>query len=210
VNPLFRCFETPQDYLPVFQAMKDFTATRTDTTPDEIWLMEHNAVFTQGQAGKAEHIIDSHDIPVVQSDRGGQVTYHGPGQLMLYPLLELKRYQLGVRDAVDLLENLVIALLKRYDIEARGDLKARGVYVGDAKIAAIGLRIRKGYAYHGLSLNVDMDLTPFSYINPCGYKALPITQIADFNSQITLKDVMNDIQVILQVDILPDMNDEDS
>lgn len=179
--------------------MKDFTATRTDTTPDEVWLLEHNAVFTQGQAGKAEHIIDSHDIPVVQSDRGGQVTYHGPGQLMLYPLLELKRYQLGVRDAVDLLENLVVALLKRYDIEARGDLKARGVYVGNAKIAAIGLRIRKGYAYHGLSLNVDMDLTPFSYINPCGYKALPITQISDFNPKITLKDVMHDIQEILKI-----------
>lgn len=184
--------------------MKNFTATRTETTTDEIWLMEHNAVFTQGQAGKAEHIIDAHQIPVVQSDRGGQVTYHGPGQLMLYPLLELKRYQLGVRDAVDLLENLVIALLKRYDIEARGDQKARGVYVGDAKIAAIGLRIRKGYAYHGLSLNVDMDLTPFSYINPCGYKALPITQIANFNSHITLKTVMNDIQDILQAKLALD------
>jgi lipoyl(octanoyl) transferase len=199
VNTLFRCFETPQDYLPVFQAMKDFTATRTDTTPDEIWLIEHTPVFTQGQAGKAEHIIDSHEIPVVQSDRGGQVTYHGPGQLMLYPLLELKRYELGVRDTVDTLENIVIALLKRYGIEARGDQKARGVYVGDAKIAAIGLRIRKGYTYHGLSLNVDMDLTPFSYINPCGYKALPITQISDFNPKITLKDVMYDIQEILKI-----------
>lgn len=193
----FRQFETPQDYLPVFQAMKDFTLARTHETTDEVWLLEHNPVFTQGQAGKPEHILNPHNIPIVQSDRGGQVTYHGPGQLMVYPLLDLRRYDLGVRDAVDLLENLVVELLQGYDIEARGDQKARGVYVGEAKIASIGLRIRKGYSYHGLSLNVKMDLTPFSYINPCGFKSLPITQISDFYPSITTAKVSKDLEVLL-------------
>lgn len=198
----FRQFETPQDYLPVFQAMKEFTLHRTHDTPDEIWLLEHKPVFTQGQAGKSEHILNPHDIPVIQSDRGGQVTYHGPGQLMIYPLLDLKRYGLGVRDAVDLLENLIVKLLQGYDIEARGDQKARGVYVGDAKIASIGLRIRKGYSYHGLSLNVKMDLTPFSYINPCGFKALAITQISDFSPSITLTEVSMDVRNLLDQSLL--------
>ncbi|MFO1257934.1 MAG: lipoyl(octanoyl) transferase LipB [Gammaproteobacteria bacterium] len=193
----FRQFETPQDYLPVFQAMKDFTLSRTHKTTDEVWLLEHTPVFTQGQAGKPEHILNPHNIPVLQSDRGGQVTYHGPGQLMIYPLLELKRYGLGVRDAVDLLENLVVKLLQSYDIQARGDQKARGVYVGDAKIASIGLRIRKGYSYHGLSLNVKMDLTPFSYINPCGFESLPITQIAAFEPNITLAQISKEIETLL-------------
>lgn len=159
--------------------MQSFTDSRNEQTPDEIWLVEHPPVFTQGQAGKAEHILNPHQIPVVQVDRGGQVTYHGPGQQMLYVLLDIKRSKLGVRHLVTALENCVVELLKQSDINAYPKADAPGVYVNDAKVASIGLRIRKGCSFHGLALNVNMDLTPFSYINPCGYANLQMVQTSE-------------------------------
>tara|TARA_Y100001947_G_scaffold99681_1_gene85205 strand:- start:465 stop:1034 length:570 start_codon:yes stop_codon:yes gene_type:complete len=147
---------------------------------DEIWLLSHKPVYTQGQAGKAEHVLNPGDIPVVQIDRGGQVTYHGPGQLVAYLLINVRRRNFGVRVLVDLIEKALIATLKDYDIAATTRPKAPGVYVNDAKIAALGLRIKNGWSYHGLSLNVSMDLTPFASINPCGFENLAVTQVADF------------------------------
>ena len=146
---------------------------------DEIWLLSHKPVFTQGLAGKAEHILNPAEIPVVQIDRGGQVTYHGPGQLIVYLLLNVGRRNMNVRDLVDLIEQVIIKTLGEFGIAASNRAKAPGVYVNDAKIAALGLRIRKGWSYHGMSLNVQMDLEPFSRINPCGYENLDVTQIAD-------------------------------
>ena len=146
---------------------------------DEIWLLSHKPVFTQGLAGKAEHILNPAEIPVVQIDRGGQVTYHGPGQLVVYLLLNVGRRNMNVRDLVDLIEQVIIKTLGEFGIAASNRAKAPGVYVNDAKIAALGLRIRKGWSYHGMSLNVQMDLEPFSRINPCGYENLDVTQIAD-------------------------------
>ena len=146
---------------------------------DEIWLLSHKPVFTQGLAGKAEHILNPAEIPVVQIDRGGQVTYHGPGQLVVYLLLNVDRRNMNVRDLVDLIEQAIIKTLGEFGIAASNRAKAPGVYVNDAKIAALGLRIRKGWSYHGMSLNVQMDLEPFSRINPCGYENLDVTQIAD-------------------------------
>ncbi|KAF0811959.1 Octanoyltransferase [Andreprevotia sp. IGB-42] len=173
------------DYTTTWQQMQAFTAARNDETPDEIWLLEHPPVFTLGQAGKPEHILQRGDIPIVQIDRGGQVTYHGPGQLIAYTLFDLRRLGLGVRELVRRLENSVIAMLADYDIEAYGKVDAPGVYVrgsaGDeAKIAALGLRIRNGCCFHGLSLNVNMDLAPFGMINPCGYEGLRVAQLVDF------------------------------
>ena len=150
------------DYQPVWRAMQTFTDQRDEATPDELWLVEHPPVFTQGQAGSAEHILAPGDIPVIQVDRGGQVTYHGPGQLVIYCLLDLNRLGIGIRQLVTFIEEAIIDLLKTYDIDAYAKREAPGVYVGPAKIAALGLRIRKGYCYHGLSLNLDMDLTPFA------------------------------------------------
>lgn len=167
-------------YEPVWQAMRTFTDTRDEETTDEVWLLEHDPVFTQGQAGKAEHVLNSHDIPIVQTDRGGQVTYHGPGQLMVYTLIDVHRKKLNTRDLVCHLEKLTIDLLDEYGIEALGKRDAPGVYVDDAKICSIGLRMRRGASYHGIALNVDMDLTPFSYINPCGFRGLQMTQISNF------------------------------
>ncbi len=166
-----------QPYEPVSQAMHDFTDTRDDTTPDEIWLVEHLPVFTQGQAGKAEHLLMTGDIPVIQSDRGGQVTYHGPGQQVMYVLLNLKRRKLGVRELVTLLEQTVVNTLAEYDIDAHPRADAPGVYVGEMKICSLGLRIRKGCSFHGLALNINMDLTPFQRINPCGYAGMEMTQM---------------------------------
>lgn len=166
-----------QPYEPVSQAMHDFTDTRDDTTPDEIWLVEHLPVFTQGQAGKAEHLLMTGDIPVIQSDRGGQVTYHGPGQQVMYVLLNLKRRKLGVRELVTLLEQTVVNTLAEYDIDAHPRADAPGVYVGEMKICSLGLRIRKGCSFHGLALNINMDLTPFLRINPCGYAGMEMTQM---------------------------------
>lgn len=168
-----------QPYQPIWQAMQTFTDQRDASTPDEIWLLQHEAVFTQGQAGKAEHLLHSSAIPVVQSDRGGQITYHGPGQLIAYLLIDLRRRGLGVRDVVTAIEAAIVALLAEDHIQAYPKADAPGVYVADAKIASLGLRIRRGCSFHGLALNVNMDLTPFQQINPCGYAGLAMTQTAD-------------------------------
>ena len=166
-------------YQPTLESMKAFTAGRTATTEDEIWLLQHPSVYTQGLSGKPEHVLDPGDIPVVQIDRGGQVTYHGPGQWIAYILYDLRRAGVNVRELVTLLETAVINLLAELDIVANGDPQARGVYVDGCKIAAMGLRVSRGRSYHGLSLNVDMDLAPFSGINPCGYEGLAVTSIAE-------------------------------
>ncbi len=168
-----------RDYTAVLAEMRAFTDSRSASTPDELWLLEHHPVFTQGQAGKAEHLLAPGDIPVVQSDRGGQVTYHGPGQLIGYLLIDLKRRELGVRDTVSGIENAVIALLAGYGIAGVARREAPGVYVDGKKISALGLRVRRGRTYHGLSLNVAMDQRPFERINPCGYAGLEVTQLAD-------------------------------
>ncbi len=167
-----------RDYQSVWRAMSDFTDHRDADTPDEIWLVEHPPVFTQGQAGKPEHLLAVEGIPLVQTDRGGQVTYHGPGQLVAYPLLNLRRYKLGVRDLVTLLESTLVTLLAAYGIDAYAKPDAPGVYVEGAKIASLGLRVRRGCSFHGLALNVDMDLTPFAQINPCGYAGLAMVDMA--------------------------------
>lgn len=169
-----------QDYEPIWKSMRYRAEHGGSDRDDEIWLLSHKPVFTQGQAGKQEHILDAGVIPVVQIDRGGQVTYHGPGQLVVYLLLNVKRRKLGVRALVDLIEIAIIASLGDLGINACTQPKAPGVYVNDAKIAALGLRIKNGWSYHGLSLNVNMDLSPFSKINPCGFENLEVTQIANF------------------------------
>ena len=168
-----------QVYEPVWHAMQDFTNQRTADTADELWLVQHPPVFTQGQAGKAEHLLLPGDIPVVQVDRGGQVTYHGPGQLVAYPLVDVRRLGLGVRELVSRIEQSLIDLLASYGVSAEARADAPGVYVDGAKIASLGLRIRRGCSFHGLALNVDMDLQPFQRINPCGYAGLAMTQLAD-------------------------------
>ena len=174
-----------QPYEPVSQAMHEFTDTRDENTPDEIWLVEHTPVFTQGQAGKAEHLLMPGDIPVIQSDRGGQVTYHGPGQQVMYVLLNLKRRKLGVRELVTLLEQTVVHTLAEYGIDAHPRADAPGVYVGEMKICSLGLRIRKGCSFHGLALNINMDLTPFRRINPCGYAGMEMTQMCRWVENVT-------------------------
>ncbi|MFW9605289.1 MAG: lipoyl(octanoyl) transferase LipB [Pseudomonas sp.] len=168
-----------QPYLPVWRAMQHFTDTRTPDSPDEIWLLEHEPVFTQGQAGKAEHLLLPGNIPVIQADRGGQVTYHGPGQFIAYVLIDVRRAAIGVRDLVTALETSLVALLAEYGVSAHARPDAPGVYVGTAKIASLGLRIRRGCSFHGLALNVDVDLEPFSRINPCGYAGLAMTRLSD-------------------------------
>ncbi|MEH6668985.1 lipoyl(octanoyl) transferase LipB [Halopseudomonas sp.] len=167
------------DYLPTLEAMRALTAERGPDTPDEIWLLEHPPVFTQGQAGKPEHVLAAGDIPVVQVERGGQVTYHGPGQLVAYLMLDIRRMELGVRDLVTAMERSLVRLLASYGVEAAPRSDAPGVYVGSAKIASLGLRIRRGCSFHGLALNVDMDMQPFQRINPCGYAGLAMTQLSD-------------------------------
>lgn len=173
-------FSGLQPYGETWQRMRAFTDGRDTGTPDEIWLVQHPPVFTQGVAGKVEHLLNPGDIPVVQTDRGGQVTYHGPGQLVVYPLLDLRRGGLGVRDLVTLLEQAVVEFLGCWGIDAAARPEAPGVYVQGKKIASLGLRVRRGCSYHGLSLNVNMDLAPFLRINPCGYNGLQMTQLADW------------------------------
>lgn len=180
-----------QDYAHCWQAMRRFTDQRTEQTPDEIWLVQHDAVFTQGQNGKPEHVLNAGNIPIIQTDRGGQVTYHGPGQLVVYPLVDLKRKKLNVREIVTVLEKSVIELLAHYHIEAVAKCDAPGVYVAGKKICSVGLRIRRGNSYHGLALNVAMDLEPFSRINPCGFKQLEMTQISAFQPTIEFDAVEN-------------------
>jgi len=167
------------DYLPTLEAMRTLTAERDEATPDEIWLLQHPQVFTQGQAGKPEHLLAPGDIPVVQVERGGQVTYHGPGQLVAYLMLDLRRLDLGVRELVTLMEQALVEVLAGYGVEAAPKADAPGVYVGGDKIASLGLRVRRGCSFHGLALNVDMDMTPFGRINPCGYAGLKMTQLKD-------------------------------
>ncbi|KNC93056.1 lipoyl(octanoyl) transferase LipB [Trabulsiella odontotermitis] len=178
-----------QPYEPVSQAMHEFTDKRDETTLDEIWLVEHLPVFTQGQAGKAEHVLMPGDIPVIQSDRGGQVTYHGPGQQVMYVLLNLKRRKLGVRELVTLLEQTVVHTLAEYGVDAHPRADAPGVYVGEKKICSLGLRIRKGCSFHGLALNIAMDLSPFLRINPCGYAGMEMTQLQQWCSEATIENI---------------------
>ena len=175
-----------QDYTTVWQNMQAFTAARDEHSRDEIWLVEHDPVFTLGLNGKPEHILDAGHIPIVQCDRGGQVTYHGPGQIVTYVLLDLKRRNLGVKYLVQLLEQAVIDLLEHYQLSGERQSNAPGVYIKGEKIAALGLRVRRGCSYHGLSLNVNMDLQPFTHINPCGYPGLKTTQ---------LKALLNDVEI---------------
>ncbi len=173
------CYLGRRSYREVWEKMRAFTSDRDDSTPDNFWVVEHDPVYTLGQAGKPEHLVDTGEIPVIKVDRGGQVTYHGPGQLVIYTLIDLQRKRLGVRQLVESLENAVIDLLAYHSVQAHSRRDAPGVYVGDAKIAALGLKIRRGRAYHGLALNVDMDLEPFGRINPCGYPGLAVTQTTD-------------------------------
>ena len=168
-----------QPYEPVLQGMRDFTNGRDETTPDELWLLEHDPVFTLGQAGKPEHVLAAGDIPVLKVERGGQVTYHGPGQIVGYPLLHLRRLGIGVRELVERIEQAIIDTLEHWNIVAVRRPGAPGVYVADAKVGALGLRVRRGCSFHGLALNVAMDLEPFRRINPCGYQGLQVTQVLD-------------------------------
>lgn len=167
------------DYAPVFEKMKRFNDVRTADTEDELWVVEHNPIFTQGLAGKPEHLLIRDDIPVVQIDRGGQITYHGPGQLVVYTMIDFKRRKTSVRNIVSALENSIMDTLSDYGIIANADPQRPGVYVQDKKIASLGLRIKNGSVYHGLALNIDMDLSPFTHINPCGYAGLEMTQISE-------------------------------
>ncbi len=169
-------------YTPVWQAMQNFTDNRNENTPDELWLVEHPPVFTQGQAGKEEHLLMPGNIDVVKVDRGGQVTYHGPGQQVIYFMIDLRRRKMGVRQLVTLIENAIVAALKEYNISAAPKTDAPGVYVENKKIASLGLRVRKGCSFHGLALNVNMDLEPFRRINPCGYAGLEMIQTADIST----------------------------
>ncbi|WP_308361644.1 lipoyl(octanoyl) transferase LipB [Pseudoalteromonas xiamenensis] len=177
-----------QSYEPIWQRMQSFTDVRDEHDPDEIWLVEHEPVFTQGQAGKDEHVLAPGDIPVIKVDRGGQVTYHGPGQQMLYVLFNLRRLKIGVRELVTWLEECIIDLLKEYDIKAYAKPDAPGVYVNDCKVASLGLRVRRGCSFHGLALNVNMDLAPFLRINPCGYAGMQMVQTKDLNGPQNVED----------------------
>lgn len=178
-----------QPYAETWEAMKSFTAERDDTVTDELWCLEHPRVYTQGQAGKAEHVLAPGDIPVIQVDRGGQVTYHGPGQLVVYLMIDLSRRKLGIRALVDVIEKAIVGTLAELGIEAAPRPDAPGVYVGDSKIASLGLRVRRGCSFHGLALNVDMDMEPFRRINPCGYAGMAMSQVTDFVPGASLKDV---------------------
>lgn len=178
-----------KDYNQVWLDMKQFTQERNSNTQDELWFLEHYPVFTQGQAGKPEHILQDSPIPLIQSDRGGQVTYHGPGQLIAYTLLDIQRMNIGVRTFVSYLEQILIKTLAYYDILGTIKCGAPGVYVKSKKIASIGLRVKNGRVYHGVSLNVSMDLAPFNLINPCGFSTLHMTQVQDFCPAISIKDL---------------------
>jgi len=165
------------DYQTCYKWMIEFTSSRSADTPDELWFLQHDRVFTQGQAGKAEHVLMPGDIPVVQANRGGQVTYHGPGQMVVYLLLDIKRMSLGVRELVSIMENAIIAVVSQWGVESAAKPDAPGVYVDGRKIASLGLRIKQGKTFHGLALNVDMEMEPFLRINPCGYAGLEMTQL---------------------------------
>jgi len=176
-------------YQEIWQKMLEFTEQRDINTPDEIWLLQHYPVFTQGQAGDAKHVLNPGNIPIIETDRGGQVTYHGPGQLIIYPLINLQRIRLGIKQFVNILQQSIIQLLADYRIIANTRVNAPGVYVNDAKICSIGLKIRRGCCYHGIALNVNMDLEPFTRINPCGIKNLKMVQISDYINNICFSEV---------------------
>ena len=186
------------EYAPTWRAMQDFTAARDETTPDELWLLEHPPVYTQGQAGRPEHLIAATEIPVVPIDRGGQITYHGPGQAVAYVLVDLRRRGFGIRELVNRMEQAVIDVLAEHGVAAERREGAPGVYVRGAKIAALGLRVRHGCTYHGLAFNVDMDLAPFAAINPCGYAGMAVTQCRDLGVALTLEDAQAALAAALQ------------
>jgi lipoyl(octanoyl) transferase len=177
-----------QPYQSVWQSMKSFTSERKVDTPDELWLLEHEAVYTQGQAGKSEHILDPKIISIIKTDRGGQITYHGPGQLVAYVLMDIRRRQISIRSFVSQLEQVIVNLLKYFNINAQIKSNAPGVYINDKKIASIGLRVKNGCTYHGIAININMDLTPFSHINPCGYAKMQMTQLSDYVPNPTVED----------------------
>lgn len=184
-----------QDYQTVYQRMTEFTAGRDEHTEDELWLLQHPKVFTQGQAGKAEHVLMPGDIPVVQSDRGGQVTYHGPGQLVVYLMVDIKRKSFGPRQLVSAIEQAIVATLKKWQIESAPKADAPGVYTDGRKIASLGLRIKQGRSFHGLALNIDMDLEPFQRINPCGYAGMEMTQVVNETAiKLTFDDIADELQ----------------
>ena len=180
-------------YIPTWHAMQAFTDNRDENTLDELWVVQHPPVFTQGQAGKAEHILNAGDIPVIQVDRGGQVTYHGPGQIVMYPLIDLKRHKIGIKALVNGIEEAIIQTIKIYHITAKRKEKAPGVYVNDKKIASLGLRVRKGCTFHGLAFNIRMDLEPFLRINPCGYTGLEVTQLSDLDNSVEYQEVQQQL-----------------
>jgi len=186
-----------QDYTQTWDAMKNFTQVRDANTEDELWIVEHPSVFTQGISGKAEHLLENSDIPVVNTDRGGQITYHGPGQLIIYCLIDLKRLGIGVKKMVSLIEISIMELLAKHQIESHLKTGAPGVYVDGAKIAALGLKVKNGRTYHGLSLNIDMELSAFAQINPCGYQGLKVTQLSDLTDNISLNSIANELTQIL-------------
>ena len=183
-----------QDYLKTWEEMKSFTENRDSSTLDELWTLEHNSVFTQGLSGKSKHLLKETQIPIIQSDRGGQITYHAPGQLIIYCLIDIKRLGIGIKKMVSMIEQSLIELLSSYDITAHNLKGAPGVYVNDSKIAALGLKVKHGRTYHGLSLNIDMDLSPYTLINPCGYSDLKVTQMRNLtNNILNISDIKHEL-----------------
>ena len=192
-----------QDYLITWEEMKSFTENRNSKTLDELWTLEHNSVFTQGLSGKPEHLIKPTQIPIIQSDRGGQITYHAPGQLIIYCLIDIKRLGIGIKKMVSIIEQSLIEFLSSYDIKSHTSMGAPGFYVNDSKIAALGLKVKQGRTYHGLSLNIDMDLSPYKLINPCGYSDLKVTQMRNVTDNILS---ISDIQQELSEHIISSVN----
>jgi len=183
-----------QDYVIIWKEMKSFTENRDSDTLDEIWILEHNRVFTQGLSGKTKHLLKATKIPIIQSDRGGQITYHAPGQLIIYCLIDIKRLGIGIKKMVTIIEQSLIEFLSTYGINGHTLSGAPGVYVNDSKIAALGLKVKHGRTYHGLSLNIDMDLSPYNLINPCGYKGLKVTQMRNLtNNVLNISDIQNEL-----------------
>ena len=183
-----------QDYVKTWEEMKSFTENRNSDTPDELWTLEHNSVFTQGLSGKPEHLLKATQIPIIQSDRGGQITYHAPGQLIIYCLIDIKRLGIGIKKMVTIIEQSLIELLSSYDITAHTLKGAPGVYVNDSKIAALGLKVKQGRTYHGLSLNIDMDLSPYKLINPCGYSDLKVTKMRNLtDNSLSISDIQHEL-----------------
>ena len=183
-----------QDYVKTWEEMKSFTENRNSNTPDELWTLEHNSVFTQGLSGKPEHLLKATQIPIIQSDRGGQISYHAPGQLIIYCLIDIKRLGIGIKKMVTIIEQSLIELLSSYDITAHTLKGAPGVYVNDSKIAALGLKVKQGRTYHGLSLNIDMDLSPYKLINPCGYSDLKVTKMRNLtDNTLSISDIQHEL-----------------